>query len=190
MPPCSVDQFLRERDHVLRLRAEEADGLDEVAHLGLAELHHLLRRVGGGEQRGRRLVDAGVGRLRRQHHRDQQRVGILVLELGLRVRHRGLQSPERLLDLGRRPRAASRRRRPCWSAATRFRGPLTAAALPLRALARLFRTDLRGAICEVFSAPSLPYIERHDARQRPRSRTHDLFGGADPASLAVARPGS
>ena len=40
------DQHLRQRDHVLRLGAEQADGLDELAHPLLAERHHLLRRVG------------------------------------------------------------------------------------------------------------------------------------------------
>ena len=42
-----------------------------------------MRRIGDREQRARRLVDAGIGRLRRQHHRDQKRVGIEVLELAL-----------------------------------------------------------------------------------------------------------
>ena len=73
------DQLFRQRDHVLRLVAVEPDGLDQVAHLRFAKLHHLFRRVGRGEQSRRRLVDAGIGRLRRQHHRDQQRERIDVL---------------------------------------------------------------------------------------------------------------
>ena len=76
---------------------------------------HLFRRVGDGEQRGRRLVDAGVGRLRRQHHRDQQRVGVDISQLGLRFRARLAEAAERFLHFLRRPgfrlaslRAASR----------------------------------------------------------------------------------
>jgi len=40
-------------------------GLDVIAHPFLAEREHFLRRVGDRKQRPRRLVDAGVGRLRR-----------------------------------------------------------------------------------------------------------------------------
>ena len=79
------DQLLRKRDHVLRLVAVEPDGLDQLAHLRLAELNHFLRSVGEREQRGRRLVDAGVGRLRRQHDRDQQRERIDVLQFAFRL---------------------------------------------------------------------------------------------------------
>ena len=99
------DQLLRQRDDVLRLGAKEPDGLDQLAHALLAERRHLLRRVGEREQRRRRLVDAGVGRLRRQHHRDQQRERIDVLQLALRLRHRRLEAAERFLDLGRASRA-------------------------------------------------------------------------------------
>jgi hypothetical protein len=48
-----------------------------------AEIDHLLRRIGDRKQRARRLVDAGVGRLRRQHDRNQQRVGIEMFEFAL-----------------------------------------------------------------------------------------------------------
>ena len=86
------DQFLRQRDHVLRLVAVKPDRLDVVAHALLAERDHFFRRVGGGKQRGRRLVDAGIGRLRRQHHRDQQRVGIDVSEFAARFGIGALES--------------------------------------------------------------------------------------------------
>ena len=69
----------------------------------LAELQHLFRRVGRGEQRRRRLVDAGIGRLRRQHHRDQQRERIDVLQLALRRRIDRPETPERFRRLGLRP---------------------------------------------------------------------------------------
>jgi hypothetical protein len=63
-----------------------------------------LRRVGDREQRARRLVDAGVGRLRREHHRDQQRVGIEVLELALWLGIGFSEPAEHLVHFGRRPR--------------------------------------------------------------------------------------
>ena len=66
------DQRLGQADHILRLGAIEPDRLDELAHLVLAERQHLLRRVGKREQGRRRLVDAGIGRLRGKHHRDEQ----------------------------------------------------------------------------------------------------------------------
>src|SRR5215510_9953047 len=67
---------------------------------GLAEGGHLFRCVGGGEQRGRRLVDAGVGGLRREHHRDQQRERVDVLKLAFGLGASGLKTAERFLDLG------------------------------------------------------------------------------------------
>ena len=59
------------------------------------------------EQPPRRLVDAGVGRLRRQHHGHEQGVGVDVLQLALGLRVGGGKAPEDLLDaLRRRPRPA------------------------------------------------------------------------------------
>src|SRR5580704_4712007 len=78
LPPCSATSIL-DSDHVLRFGAIKPDGLDQGAHARFAELDHLLRRIGKLEQRRRRLVDAGVGRLRRQYDRDQQRKRIDVL---------------------------------------------------------------------------------------------------------------
>ena len=93
----------RQRHHVPCLGAEEPDGLDGVAHLALAEREHLLRRVGGRERCARRLVNAGVGGLRRQNHRDQQRERIDMPQLALRLRIGLAKTAERLMDLGRRP---------------------------------------------------------------------------------------
>ena len=78
-----ADQRLRKRNHVLRLVAPQADGADIRADPFLAERQHLFRRVGDGKQRRRRLVDAGVGGLRRKHDGDQQGEGVDVLELPL-----------------------------------------------------------------------------------------------------------
>ena len=79
------DQLSRQRDDVLRLGAEEADGADQFGDPVLAERRHLLRRVGGGEQGRRRLVDPGVGRLRRQDDGDEQGEGAGVVQLALRL---------------------------------------------------------------------------------------------------------
>ena len=108
-----ADQRLRQRDDVLRLVAPQADGADVFAELLLAQRQHLLRRVGDLEQRARRLVDADVGRLRRQHHGDQQREGVDVLELALRLRPLDGEAAEYLVHLGRRvERMGAHRARP------------------------------------------------------------------------------
>ena len=81
----------------------------------LAERHHLARRVGEAEELARRLVDAGVGRLRRQDDGDEQRVGVDMIELALRLRIALLEAAEDLRDLGGRqdatPFGAQRRGR-------------------------------------------------------------------------------
>ena len=71
LPAVLSDQPARQLNDVLGFGAKKTDGLDQLAHFVFAERHHFFRRIGGGEQRGRRLVDAGIGRLRRQHHRHQ-----------------------------------------------------------------------------------------------------------------------
>ena len=95
-----ADQRLAERDDVLRLGVEQADGLDRLAQPLFAEVDHLLRSFDALEQRPGGNVDAGVGGLRRQHDRDEQLVGIGGFELGGR---RGVvlrQPPEELENLG------------------------------------------------------------------------------------------
>ncbi len=57
------DKPFRQRNHVLGLVAEEANGLDQVAHARLTQLDHLLRCVCERKQRGRRLVHACIGSL-------------------------------------------------------------------------------------------------------------------------------
>src|SRR3546814_10775018 len=71
---CSSDlQYLStQADDVLRLGLIQADGLDVFAQPRFAERKDRLRRVGDREQFRGRLVDADVGRLRRQHDGDQQ----------------------------------------------------------------------------------------------------------------------
>src|SRR5262245_46469945 len=94
------DQLLGQRNHVFCLVAIEPDRLDQLAHPGFAELDHLRWSVGELEQRRRRLVDPGIGRLRGQHHGDQQRVRIDVDEFALWLGLRFLEAAERLLYLG------------------------------------------------------------------------------------------
>ena len=90
----SIDQRPAQRDHVLRLGVEQADGLDRVSQAFLAELNHLPGRLDAREQRPARDVDAGVGSLRGQDHRDQQLIRIAGFELGRRRRVRLCQPAE------------------------------------------------------------------------------------------------
>ena len=101
-PPCCSIRMLRQRDDVLRLGAEEADGLDVVAQPLLAERHIFAGVSATLEQRRGRLVDADIGRLGRQHHGDQQGEGVDVFELGPRPGWRPRAGEE-----GRRSRLAS-----------------------------------------------------------------------------------
>ena len=71
-----LDEDPRQPDDVLRLGIEQADALDVLLERVLAERDHLRGRLDLLEQRARRLVDAGVGRLRRQHHGDEQLISI------------------------------------------------------------------------------------------------------------------
>ena len=109
-PPCCSSSAPAHRDHRLGLVVEQADGLDVLAQPVLAERDHRLRVVGDLEQLCGRLVDAGVGRLGRQDHRDQQRVGVGVVQLGLGRRAGCGEAGEEALDRapvhGRAPPAA------------------------------------------------------------------------------------
>jgi len=93
------DQDPAQRDQVLCLGAEKPDRADQLDHPLLAERQHLLRRVGEREERRRRLVDAGVRRLRRQHDRDQQGEWVDEFQLGLRDRPCFGQPPIEFPDL-------------------------------------------------------------------------------------------
>ena len=104
-PPKLLDQDLAQREDVLGLVAIEPDGLDQLGDPLDAERDHLLRRVGELEQRRRRLVDPGIGRLRRQHHRDQQRESVGRDELALGLGIGALRTPRR----SPRPLPADRR---------------------------------------------------------------------------------
>ena len=82
-----LDQPPRQRDDVLRLGVEEVQRPDVLAHPLLAERRASCCGVSAmAKQAPRRLVDADIGRLRREHHGDEQRVGIGVLELALGLR--------------------------------------------------------------------------------------------------------
>jgi hypothetical protein len=65
----------------------------------LAEFDHLFRRVGNGEQRPCRLVDARIRRLCRQRHRNDQRERINVFQFAFRLGPLDREAAENLLDL-------------------------------------------------------------------------------------------
>ena len=77
----AVHQDLAQLDDVLRLVAEQPDGLDVVDQAVLAQGQHLLRCVGDRPEPARGLVHARIRRLRRQRHGNQQGVDIHMLQL-------------------------------------------------------------------------------------------------------------
>jgi len=81
-----ADQRLAERDDILGLGVEEADGLDCLTQPFFAEIDHVLRRFHVLEHRLGRDVDAEIRRLCREHDRDEQLIGIGRFELGRRRR--------------------------------------------------------------------------------------------------------
>ena len=100
-PPCFSISSSRQRDDVLGLGVEQADGLD-VVHQPLEPSATICCGVVDPfEQRLGRLVDADVGRLGRQHHGDQQRIGVDVFQLRLGLRHGGRQPGENRVGLRR-----------------------------------------------------------------------------------------
>ena len=84
-----VAQLFGQFDDVGGLRSIESDRFDVVAHFLFSQRNHLLGRVGDLEQSRRRLVDAFVRCLRRQHHRNQQRILVGVKEFAPGLRQRG-----------------------------------------------------------------------------------------------------
>ncbi len=90
-----IQQNAARRDHVLRLRAIQADGLDVVGDAFLAKIEHLLRRIRDGKHPAHRLVHGDVRCLRGQHHGDQQLERCRVFQFGRRMRVQALQ---RLVD--------------------------------------------------------------------------------------------
>ena len=101
-----TNQYLRQRNDVPGLAAKKADGLDMILERLFAECEHLLGRVRDGEQPDRRLVDPRIGRLRRQDHRDKQRVGIAIEKLALGFGLGCVKAPEDFGDrrgIGRWP---------------------------------------------------------------------------------------
>ena len=101
-----LDELKGQGDEVLGLVAIEADGLDPVGELFLAELDQPLRRIGKLEQLWRRFVHRSVSRLCRKHNGDEKSEGIGIMKLGLGVRVDCVEPAEHLgnLRLGQ-PRA-------------------------------------------------------------------------------------
>ena len=91
-----LQQRGRQRDDVLRLGVEQPDRADQVAHVVLAQGEHRGRGGGLREQRGRRAVDARVGRLRAQHDGDEERERIGVDKLAPGFGIGGFEAAEHL----------------------------------------------------------------------------------------------
>ena len=70
-------------DDVFRLGAKEPDRADQLDDPLLAERQHLRGLSAKRTRRRGRLVDPGIGRLRRQHDRDEQSERVDEFELGL-----------------------------------------------------------------------------------------------------------
>ena len=81
-----VNQDTAELDDVLGLLAEQANGLDVLDQAFLAQIQHLLRRVGDLEQVARRFVDTRIRGLRRKGHGDDQSIDVHMLQLALGFR--------------------------------------------------------------------------------------------------------
>jgi hypothetical protein len=81
-----IDQRLAERDDVLGLGVEQADGLDCLTQPFFAESDHLLWCFHVLKQGLGRDIDAGIGCLRREYNCDQQLIGIGRFEFGRRRR--------------------------------------------------------------------------------------------------------
>jgi hypothetical protein len=92
-PPAQLDQ-------ILRLLVVHPDGLDVRLHAFDAHCQDCLRGVRNRKENARRRVDALVGRMRRQHHGDEQLERRLVFELRGRARIRLLQAAIQCSDAG------------------------------------------------------------------------------------------
>ncbi len=77
-----VDEQLAQRDHVLRLGIEQADGLDMLLQAIFAQGQHLFRRFHLAKQSAGGLVDPHIRRLCGQGDRDDQLIGIAVFQFG------------------------------------------------------------------------------------------------------------
>src|SRR6184192_4174256 len=93
----ALDQLAAQADEVLRLGVVEPDAADVGLQALDPEREDRLRRVRYGEEDARCGVDALVGGMRRQHDRDQQLEGRVMLELG---GGRGVRGPEAPIDGG------------------------------------------------------------------------------------------
>jgi hypothetical protein len=95
----AVDQRFAERDDVLRLSVEQADGLNSLTQRFFAEIHHLPRSLDPFEKRPGGDVHACICRLGGQDDGYEQLIGIARLQLGRRRRVRFGQAPEEFENL-------------------------------------------------------------------------------------------
>ena len=78
-----IDQDAAQLDDVLGLVAVKADGFDVFDHTLFAKRQHLLWRIGDGKKPFRGLVHTGISCLRGQRDRNDQRVGVHVIQFAL-----------------------------------------------------------------------------------------------------------
>src|SRR3546814_5780709 len=71
-----ADEDVGEGDDILCLGVEQADRPDVLLQAVFAEIEHRLRRLHPLEQQPCRLVHPDIGRLRRQHDRDEKLIVI------------------------------------------------------------------------------------------------------------------
>ena len=84
-PPCRSTSRVQVLMNVAGLGVEQADGLDVLLQSVLAQREHVRRRADFLNRLRGGLVDALVGRLRREDHGDQELEGIAVVQFGGRV---------------------------------------------------------------------------------------------------------
>ena len=100
-PAVTLDQQPAGLEDIARLGVVQADGLYIRLEARQSELRDRPRGVRDREQFGGRLVDALVGRLGRQYHRDQQLERAAIAQLGGRRRIGRLEALEKFASFRR-----------------------------------------------------------------------------------------
>lgn len=92
--PKPADKLLRKADDRLGLLGSQPTATDEILDFGRGEPGHRLRRRGQGEEFRGYLIDPAVGALGREENRDQQGIGVAMIEgygrFGIKLRQPAL----------------------------------------------------------------------------------------------------
>ena len=97
------EKFSRQCNHVFRFGPVKTNGLYKISNALFTQGDHFCGVISERKQGWRRLVDAGIGGLRREHDRYQQCKRIDVLELSLGFGIGSLEPTECLFDPRRCP---------------------------------------------------------------------------------------